>query len=81
MRTGTLRSTIHVVGNRVYVGTGYWRHHEYGTKPHIILPRYKKALYWPGARHPVARVHHPGTVANPFMRRALYRQRRLRGLI
>jgi hypothetical protein len=30
-----------------------------------IRPRRKKALYWPGARHPVARVQHPG--ARPYV--------------
>jgi len=38
-----------------------------GTRPHIITPRNKKALYWKGAMHPVKRVMHPGTKANPFM--------------
>lgn len=36
---------------------------ERGTRPHIIRPRFKKALSWPGASHPVALVHHPGTAA------------------
>jgi hypothetical protein len=36
---------------------------ERGTRPHIIRPRFKKALFWPGARHPVGKVRHPGTVA------------------
>ncbi len=40
-----------------------------GTRPHIILPRIKKALWWEGALHPVRRVQHPGTKANPFMQR------------
>src|ERR1700724_2628805 len=34
---------------------------EFGTKPHVILPKNKKALYWPGAAHPVASVNHPGS--------------------
>lgn len=34
---------------------------ERGTRPHVIRPRVKKALFWPGAAHPVARVNHPGT--------------------
>jgi len=42
---------------------------EFGTKPHVILPKDKKALYWPGAAHPVARVNHPGSKSNPFMER------------
>ncbi|OLT26536.1 hypothetical protein BJF83_20845 [Nocardiopsis sp. CNR-923] len=77
VRTGRLRSTIRVQDNRVTVGTRYWRYHHDGTRPHTILPRNKKALYWPGARHPVARVHHPGTKANPFLRKALYQRRTL----
>ena len=42
---------------------------EFGTAPHVILPKEKKALYWPGAAHPVAKVNHPGTKANQFMER------------
>jgi phage virion morphogenesis protein len=39
------------------------------TKATIIRPRNKKALFWPGARHPVMMVKHPGSVipARPFM--------------
>lgn len=36
---------------------------EFGTRPHIIRPRFKKALFWPTARHPVRSVNHPGTKA------------------
>jgi len=42
-----------------------------GSKPHIIEARNKKALYWPGAAHPVKRVFHPGSKANPFLARAV----------
>ena len=36
--------------------------HEGGRIPaHVIVPRIKKALFWPGARHPVRRVNHPGS--------------------
>lgn len=38
-----------------------------GSRPHVIEPRNKQALFWPGARHPVKRVHHPGTKPNTFM--------------
>lgn len=41
-----------------------------GTAPHVILPRGMRALFWPGARHPVAMVHHPGTAPNPFVEEA-----------
>lgn len=43
---------------------------EYGTAPHPIYPRFKKALYWEGAAHPVAMVNHPGTPAKPFLQPA-----------
>lgn len=41
-----------------------------GTRPHQITPKYKRALYWPGASHPVTSVQHPGTKSNPFLDRA-----------
>lgn len=44
---------------------------EYGTRPHVIEARNKQALSWPGARHPVKRVQHPGTPALHILRRAL----------
>ena len=42
-----------------------------GTKPHEIRPKNGKALYWPGAAHPVGKVNHPGTKPNRFMPRIL----------
>lgn len=42
-----------------------------GTRAHVIVPSAKRALFWPGAAHPVRRVNHPGTAANPYMKRAL----------
>ena len=44
---------------------------EHGSRPHVIEPRDKKALFWPGAAHPVRRVQHPGTPALHILRRAL----------
>lgn len=44
---------------------------ELGTDPHIIRPRVKEALFWPGAQYPVAIVHHPGSKAYPFLKPAL----------
>lgn len=49
--------------------TGYWGSFrvlyaifiELGTRAHIIRPKTKKALYWPGSAHPVKEVKHPGT--------------------
>lgn len=44
---------------------------ERGTRPHEIRPRVKKALFWPGAAHPVGRVWHPGTRATHNLAEAL----------
>jgi hypothetical protein len=57
------------------VVTGYWGSFatnyalfvEQGTEPHVIYPRFKKALFWPGADHPVRMVNHPGTKPYPFL--------------
>ena len=43
----------------------------HGTAAHEIRPRVKQALWWEGAAHPVAQVHHPGTHPNDFVRRAI----------
>lgn len=40
-----------------------------GTKPHVIRPKRKRALAWPGGKHPVKVVHHPGTKAQNFTKR------------
>jgi len=43
---------------------------EFGTAPHMIFPKVKKALHWGGDDGPVVKyVHHPGTKPNPFMER------------
>jgi HK97 gp10 family phage protein len=77
--TGRLRSSIvsrtegggrqlgYVVGSNVTYAAAV----EYGTAPHVIVPKNRKALYWPGAAHPVAKVNHPGTRAQPFLRPAI----------
>lgn len=44
---------------------------ERGSRAHVIEPRDKQALHWPGARHPVKRVNHPGTPARHILRNAL----------
>lgn len=35
------------------------------TPAHIIKPKNKKALFWPGAAHPVKQVKHPGSKVPP----------------
>lgn len=43
-----------------------------GTTPHMIFPRFKKALMWPGLAHPIPWVgppytrEHPGNAPNPY---------------
>jgi hypothetical protein len=44
---------------------------EFGSRPHVIEPRNAQALFWPGARHPVKKVNHPGTPAFRVLRNAL----------
>ena len=70
--TGHLRRGITTnVGNmEVIVHTSnikYARGVEYGTKPHVIKAKSKKALYWKGAKHPVKSVRHPGSRAKPYL--------------
>ncbi len=50
-------------GVYVHQGTGIW-----GPSKKRIRPKNKKALFWPGAAHPVASV--AGQKPNPFLDRA-----------
>jgi hypothetical protein len=64
--TGALRASIGVqrlgpLTGAVRTALEYAGHVEYGTRPHTIRPRRKRALYWAGAAHPVRQVNHPGT--------------------
>lgn len=74
-KTGSLKKSIRVVrttNNQVIVGTSrnYAAIHQLGgkTKAHVIRPRKKKALAWPGGPGPRASVNHPGSKipARPF---------------
>ena len=50
----------------------YGRFVEFGTPPHIIKPKNKKALHWGGKGGPIVKqVNHPGTRPNPFVRNTL----------
>lgn len=60
---------------RVGTNVEYAKPVEFGTAPHIIRPKNKRALYWPGAEHPVALVNHPGTKGKPYLRPALEKMR------
>jgi hypothetical protein len=67
---------------RIEARANYAAHVEFGTKPHVIRPRHKKALAWApagqtrlsgaprkGAKRIFAKeVHHPGTKAQPYLR-------------
>lgn len=74
-RTGALAGSLSasVSGSTITITAGapYTPFVLHGTGPHDIFPSSAKALFWPGARHPVAHVHHPGTKANPFGERAV----------
>lgn len=65
--------TVRASGGRVEVCTNvvYAAIHHFGgqTRPHVIRAKRGRALFWPGARHPVAAVNHPGSriPARPFM--------------
>ena len=62
-----IRGNIASMGTKVH----YARYVEEGTKPHVILPRRKKALYWKGAPHPFKRVMHPGFKGRWFMKKGV----------
>lgn len=76
--SGELARSVKRRGTTITIEAEHWHFVEYGTRPHIIRPRVKKALWWPEARYPVKKVYHPGTRAQPFIRPAATRQRTLR---
>lgn len=50
-----------IVSDRPYAAA-----HQFGRGPYTIKPKTKKGLWWPGAKHPVMKVNHPGFPARPF---------------
>ena len=60
-KMGDMEATIHT-SNLKYAPMV-----EFGTRPHIIRAKNKKALYWKGASHPVKQVNHPGSKAKPYL--------------
>lgn len=80
VKTATLQGSIRMEPTKLKGGdlVGIWGSYnvkyaiyiETGTDPYIIRPKSKKALFWPGASHPVKVVHHPGIKAQPFLRPA-----------
>lgn len=73
--TARLRGSIKVTATEkglLITMVDYGKVVEFGSNPHIIKPKDKKALYWEGADHPVKQVKHPGTRPNPFVRDTLF---------
>ena len=60
-KMGDLEATIHTSNVKYAVIV------EKGSRPHIIRPKNKKALYWKGAKRPVKLVNHPGSKAKPYL--------------
>lgn len=75
VRTGAMLATVRQEGTRVYIGTDHWHFIEYGTRPHLIRPNVKRALWWEELSHPISHANHPGTREYAPMRRALYKKR------
>lgn len=75
VKTGHLRRSItHTASQyegKIYTNVKYAKGVEEGTRPHVIRPKKKKALYWAGASHPVKTVNHPGSKGKPYMKPAL----------
>lgn len=69
--TGRLRDSIVSSANSrsVRVGTNlrYAAAHQFGARARILRPRRKKALFWPGAKHPVKKVSLPALPKRPFV--------------
>lgn len=76
VKTGMLRASIHggVEGNYIYVAsaTPYDVYVEYGSTPHEIKPKRRKALAFKkdGKEVIVKKVRHPGARPQPFLRPA-----------
>lgn len=80
IRIGTVTSTYAEVRAGGSEQVGYAAAVEYGSKPHVILPKRRKALAWGGSRtlagglragsratNFATRVNHPGSKAQPFL--------------
>ena len=65
--TGIIRATA-AYAIYVHEGTGLYGPHRQVI---VIVPKNKKALAWPGAKHPVKSVTQKGIHPNPFFNRAI----------
>lgn len=72
----SLRAEVHSKVLRVgSLDVNYCQAIEMGLPPFTIFPKHKRALFWPGAAHPVGKVNHPGIEPQPFLRPALLQRR------
>lgn len=75
---GRLRGVVKVGGRGILAhDVDYWADVEYGTAPHWITSHGPWSLRSDEGVYFGRRVWHPGTQAQPFMRPAIYRRRRL----
>ena len=69
--TGRLRDSITYEVGETFVDIGtnvvYAPYCQFGTKPHEIKAKPGSGLFWPGARHPMKSVQHPGTEAREYL--------------
>jgi HK97 gp10 family phage protein len=75
VKTGRLRASVYTtfapMQGEIGFNANYAEFVHDGTEPHLIFPKSRQALFWKGASHPVKSVMHPGTRANPFLRKAV----------
>lgn len=69
VRTFSFNAVASQLMGKVFPTRDYALYVHEGTRPHVIMPKNKKALWWMGARHPMRSVRHPGTAGNPFLPR------------
>lgn len=75
-KTGKLKASVQKVstntGGMIFLSKSIAPYSDYvidGTRPHVIVAKNKRALFWKGGKHPVKKVKHPGTKSNPFVDR------------
>lgn len=72
LRQSIRSSMLGVASGMVEVGAEYGVYVEAGTRPHIIVPKVKRALANRRTNQMFGRVvHHPGTKPNPFFGRGV----------
>lgn len=82
--SGRTMANLHILAENVpkgsiivYTEVPYAKAVEYGSPPHIIVPKVKKALAFEigGEKVVVKKVKHPGNPPQPFMRPAVWQTR------